>query len=189
MALLASGTLRRWLCVLLVTLCAYAPEVIAKPQVSEYQIKAVFVFNFTEFVQWPATAFADARAPLVIGVLGEDPFDGYLDETVRGEVVDNRALVVRRFLHVEDVDGCQVLFISRSEVDRIRPILAHLKSRSILTVSDVDDFTRYGGMIRFVTLRNHVRLQINLAAARAAGLTVSSKLLRVADVVHAPGGN
>ncbi|MGA9335453.1 MAG: YfiR family protein [Rudaea sp.] len=184
MALLAAGLpCRRWLCLLLVLLLPLGPEVSARAQVPDYQIKAVFLFNFTEFVEWPSDAFADAQKPLVIGVLGDDPFDGYLDATIRGEKVGNRPLLVRRYRRVEDVDACQVLFISRSEIDRLEPIIDSLKHRSILTVSDVDGFTQHGGMIRFVTRRNHVRLQINLAATQAAGLTLSSKLLQVAEVM------
>jgi hypothetical protein len=149
----------------------------------EYQVKAVFLFNFTQFVEWPPAAFADAQAPLVIGVVGNDPFDGFLDETVGGEKSDGHPLTVRRFQPGDDVTGCQVLFISRSLAGKIGEVLAQLKGRNILTVSDADSFARFGGMIRFVTVNNKIRLRINLDAAKAAGLTLSSKLLRPADIV------
>jgi hypothetical protein len=149
----------------------------------EYQIKAVFLFNFVQFVDWPAAAFPDAQTPLVIGVLGKDPFESTLDEAVRGETVHSRHLVVRRFSNIEDVKDCHVLFISRSESAHLDRILSSLKGRTILTVGDVDGFSEQGGMIRFVTEKNKVRFRINLESAKAAGLTISSKLLRPAEIV------
>jgi len=149
----------------------------------EYQVKAVFLFNFAQFVEWPTNAFPEAQTPLVIGVLGEDPFGAYLDETVRGEKVNNRSLVVERYRRVEEIKNCHVLFISRSEADRLAEILAKLKGRHILTVGDADSFAQRGGMIRFVTEKNKIRLKVNLEAAKAASLTISSKLLRPAEIV------
>ncbi len=149
----------------------------------EYQVKAVFLFNFAQFVEWPSPAFPEAQTPLVIGVLGDDPFGAYLDETVRGETVNHRPLVVRRFRSVEEIDTCHVLFISRSEADRLGETIASLKGRNILTVGDTEGFSRRGVMIRFVTVDNKIRLRINLDAAKAAQLTISSKLLRPAELV------
>ena len=151
----------------------------------EYQVKAVFLFNFTQFVEWPADAFAQADAPLVIGVLGEDPFGSFLDETVRGEESNGRRLVVERYHRVEEIGNCQVLFVSRSEADRLEQIFAHLNGKRILTVGDVDRFAGRGGVIRFATTAGKLRLRINLDAARSAGLTISSKLLRPAEIVSA----
>jgi hypothetical protein len=149
----------------------------------EYQVKAVFLFNFAQFVEWPAGAFADSAAPLVIGVLGEDPFGPYLDETVRGETIDGRPLAVRRYRTVSEVDDCHILFVQRNELDHLKPLLQLLRGRSVLTVSDGEDFALRGGMIRFLTDRSRIRLRINLEAAREAGLTLSSKLLRPAEIV------
>jgi hypothetical protein len=149
----------------------------------EYQIKAAFLFNFAQFVEWPTNAFQEATTPLVIGVLGEDPFGASLDETVRGEKVNNRPLVVQRYRRVEDIETCHMLFISQSERNRLEQIFAGLKNRSILTVGDLDGFALRGGMIRFVTEKNKIRLRINLPAAKAAGLTMSSKLLRPAEII------
>jgi len=159
----------------------YLPAQTATP--AEYQIKAVFLFNFAQFVDWPSNAFSEAQAPLVIGVLGEDPFDAYLDETVRGEKVNNRPVIVQRYQRVAEIKTCHVLFISRSEADRLEQILAALKGRSILTVGDFDGFARRGGMIRFVTEKNKIRLRIGLETAKAANMTISSKLLRPAEII------
>jgi hypothetical protein len=163
---------------------AVPADTLAQSQASpEYQLKAVFLFNFAQFVEWPASAFAGPDAPLVIGILGEDPFGSYLDETVRGEKVDDRPLVVRRFKSVDEITTCHILFINWRDADQLRDILAHLRGRSILTVSDVEGFATRGGMIRFLTDQNRIRFRINLDAAKAASLTVSSKLLRAAQIV------
>jgi hypothetical protein len=139
------------------------------------------LFNFAQFVDWPPKAFPEAQTPLVIGILGEDLFGSYLDETVRGEKVNDRPLVVQRYHRIGEIKTCHVLFISRSESARLEEILASLKGRSILTVGDTDDFALRGGMIRFVTEKNKIRMRINLEAVKAANLTISSKLLRLAE--------
>jgi hypothetical protein len=170
----------------LVWLAAFALAAAAPAQTSstrEYQVKAVFLFNFAQFVDWPPAAFSDPQSPLVIGVLGKDPFDGALDDAVRGETVNARPLEVRRFKSVEEIRDCHVLFISGSESAHLDRILGALKGRNILTVGDTDGFAERGGMIRFVIEKNKVRFRINLDSAKAAGLTISSKLLRPAEIV------
>jgi YfiR/HmsC-like len=154
---------------------------------SEYQVKAVFLFNFAQFVDWPADAFANADTPLVIGILGEDPFGSVLDRTVSNERLGKRQFQVRRYRSVDDIKHCQILFISRSVGTRTDTIVMSLGNRPILTVSDAEGFAQRGGMIRFVTQRNRIGLQLNLEAAQAAHLTISSKLLRVAEVVTSNG--
>lgn len=173
-------------CVLSLFVEAEASAQVAAP--GEYQLKAVFLYNFANFVEWPAGAFTDARAPLVIGVLGDDPFGKFLDEVVAGEKVQEHALSVRRFRRVEDIDRCHVLFISQSEKERLGEIFAQLRGRSILIVGDTEGFTLQGGMVRFITEKNKVRLRINLEEAKAAGLTLSSKLLRPAEIVSTQKG-
>lgn len=153
---------------------------------TEYEVKAVFLFNFSQFVDWPEAAFADGRSPLIIGVLGNDPFGATLDEIVRGETVNGRPLAVRRYQSPDQVDTCHILFIARSQDAQLDAIVAALKGRSVLTVGDFEGFTRRGGMIRFATVGNKIRLRINLGAAQEAKLTISSKLLRPAQIV-APG--
>lgn len=149
----------------------------------EYQIKAVFLFNFAQFVDWPPEAFSRSDDPMVIGVLGEDPFGAVLDETVRGEKLGQRALVVRRYRRIEDISDCHILFISRSEAAHLEHILEVLGNRSILTVGDTAGYALKGVMIRFINEAGKIRLRINLDAAKAAHLTISSKLLRPAEIV------
>ena len=149
----------------------------------EYQVKAVFLFNFAQFVEWPTTAFDGPRSPIVIGVLGENPFGSYLEETVRGEMVEQRPLQVQRYRKVDQIKTCHILFVSRSEAANLKEIFAALKDRSILVVGDGDDFVQRGGMIRLATAQSRVRMTINTSAASAAMLTISSQLLRSADLV------
>jgi hypothetical protein len=161
---------------------------------AEYQVKALFLFNFTRFVEWPPSAFPEPGSPIIIGVLGADPFGDDLDEVVRGEKLDGRPLLIRRFRRVQDVGDCQVLFVSASEASRLPQILSALKGRSILTVGDSADFARNGGMIHLMNNKNRIQLRINLAATEAAGLTLSSNLLRPAEIIRAaktasPGGS
>lgn len=183
MAFLSS---RRAVLAALLALAGALPARAQAPPPTEYDVKAVFLFNFSQFVDWPAAAFADGRSPLVIGVLGRDPFGATLDEIVRGETVNGRPLVVRRYQSFEQIDTCHILFIDRSQDSQLDAIVAALKNRSILTVGDFDGFARRGGMIRFVTVGNRIRLRVNLTAAQEAQLTISSKLLRPAEIVE-PG--
>jgi len=159
-----------------------ASSAAAPTAASEYALKAVFLFNFTKYVEWPATAFSDAQAPFVIGVLGDDPFGSVLDETVRGEKVNGRVLIIRHYSSKEEIKDCQILFISASEAGQLEQITATLKGRSVLTVGDFDKFTDRGGMIGLTMEKNKIHLKINLETAKAANLTISSNLLRVAEV-------
>jgi hypothetical protein len=148
----------------------------------EYDLKAVFLFNFAQFVEWPAEALPKEDSPLTIGVLGDNPFGTALDEAVRNEKINKHPLEVAYFPDIKAVRRCHVLFIRASNPARLKAIFADLRGRSILTVGESDAFLGSGGMIRFVT-ENKVRLQINLKAAKQARLKISSKLLRVAEVV------
>ncbi len=156
------------------------------PRTSEYQLKAVFLFNFVQFVDWPPSATQDSQPSLLIGILGDDPFGTFLDEIVRGERLGARSIQVRRYRRIADIEECNILFISRSENERVAEILSAVKNRPVLTVSDGDGFASQGGIIQFFTDKNRIRIRINLDAAQAANLTISSKLLRVAEVVRTP---
>jgi hypothetical protein len=149
----------------------------------EYQVKAAFLFNFAQFVDWPVSAFAQEDAPLMICVLGDDPFGPYLDELVRGEQVNSRRLSVQRLRKPEDARQCQVLFVSRSGSGSLDRALALGKGMDALTVSDADGFAERGGIIQLTTESGKIRLKINVSAAKASNLVISSKLLRSAEIV------
>jgi uncharacterized protein DUF4154 len=167
---------------------AFAAPFRGMERTQEYDLKAVFLFQFTHFVGWPARSFRDENTPITIGVLGIDPFGSGLDEIVANETVGGRKLVVCRYRTVDQIQLCHVLFISSSESSRMIPILARLKGRSVLTVGDTKDFVAHNGIIGFTLSSNRLRLLINLAAADTARLTISSKLLRQAEIVRGAGG-
>lgn len=149
----------------------------------EYQLKAVFLFNFTQFIEWPAKAFSEPETPLVIGVLGKNPFGDYLKQTVSDEKVNKHPLHIQYFNSVEEVRNCHILFINIPETERLGQTLSVLKGKNILTVGDAGSFLKQGGMIRFFTRDDRIQLQINPDAIKAEDLAVSSQLLRLAEIV------
>ncbi|MDB6027738.1 MAG: YfiR family protein [Verrucomicrobiales bacterium] len=156
----------------------------APGQPAQYKLEAVFLFNFAQFVEWPATAFPDPETPFTIGVLGKDPFGTILDEIISGETVKGHKLQVERYRNVADVKNCQILFISTSEEARFLDILARLKGQPVLTVGESEGFARKGGAVRFLTSEPKIRLRINIDTLTESKLTASSKLLRLAEIVH-----
>jgi len=153
-----------------------------KTATREYQVKAAFIFNFTQFVEWPAAAFASDQAPLVIGILGENPFGSYLEETVFGEKVNGHPLVVQYYKSVEEIKVCHILFVSLTDPQKQRQVISGLKGRSILTVSDAAGFLQEGGIIRLFTKDGKIQLQINLEASKEPNVAISSKLLKLAEI-------
>jgi hypothetical protein len=149
---------------------------------SEHDVQAAYLYNFGRFVEWPAGAIPQDR--FAVCVLGADPFGKTLDGVLDGLSIGGRRVVARRMATSDAASGCQILFISASEEKQLYATLESLKSRSILTVSDIPQFAQRGGMIQFVTVANRVRFEINLARAQQAGLAIRSDLLKVALVVR-----
>lgn len=161
----------------------------ANAQVSkEYDLKAVLLLHFTQYAEWPANAFAKTNSPLVIGVLGKDPFGKSLDDVVRKEKYNDRPIVISRYQNASSARDSHILFISESEREKLPTILAELKNHPVLTIGDMDQFAPKGGMIGFYkNAENKLRPQVNLPVLKNAGLTLSSKLLRVAEVIGNEG--
>lgn len=160
----------------------------AQPVDAEYKFKAVYLYNFLQFVEWPARAFPEATTPITIGVLGENPFGPILDQTVTGEHIKGREIVVRQCSNIEEIKGCHLLFVGKSEKARLGPILSQTSDASMLTVSEVEGFVEQGGVINFFIQDGKLRFAINLAAAEKADLKISSKLLRLAKLVNTQNG-
>lgn len=150
----------------------------AKP--AEYDVKAAFLYNFGKFVRWPSSR---NRNEFRICVLGQDPFGATLDSIISGETVDGKTVAARRIAAPVDSAGCQIVFISLSEENRLKEILDVAGKAGVLTVSEIPRFTQRGGMIGFVLAAGRVRFEVNLAPADSAGLMFSSELLRVASSV------
>jgi hypothetical protein len=152
---------------------------------SEYQVKALFLFNFAKYIDWPADAFSDTNTPIVIGVLGENKIGEKLNEFVKGKDVNGHEIVVRRIEKDSDFSQCHILFISGSEKKILPDILLKAKGKPVLTVGETDQFIPQGGIINFIKKEGKIRLEINIDSAGRSRLQISSKLLSVADVVRA----
>jgi hypothetical protein len=179
-----SGHLSRFLAVamawvLVSVSCVQAQQ--ANP--TEYAVKAAYLYNFGKFVEWPVQVTAAADV-FTICVLGEDPFGATFDTTIAGESLNGKKVAVNRIARLQDAVSCRILFISSSEQGRLKEILAALDKTSVLTVSDMPQFTRRGGMIQFIMAANKVRFEVNLTNAERTGLTLSSQLLKVAISVR-----
>jgi len=155
----------------------------AQSSPTEYQVKAAYLYNFGKFVEWP-TSDMTSESSFNICVLGQDPFGATFASTIGGENIKGKSVVLRRIPRAQEAVGCHILFISSSEDPRLKEILAALDKTSVLTVSDMPQFTRRGGMIQFVMDANRVRFEVNLTSAERTGLTVSSQLLKVAISVR-----
>lgn len=151
---------------------------------SDYQVKAAYLYYFTTFVDWPPESFSQTGNELVIGILGEDPFGRILDDTLRGKSVNNRRLVVKRFASVKDARDSHILFICASEKDRVPSILKTLEGGSVLTVGDLDSFASRGGQIAFYTVDRKVRFDINVAAVERARIKISAQLMKLGRIVR-----
>ena len=150
---------------------------------SEYQVKAAYLLNFLKFVEWPEDSFADPLAPIVIGVVGDDPFGSSLAEAIIGRTVQDRDLVLRKYHAGEDMHGAHLLFISASERKQLPQILSSLRGSNVLTVADTEGFLDAGGMIQFLNENEQVRFEINADAVSKSRLKMSSKLLSLAKSV------
>jgi YfiR/HmsC-like len=161
-------------------MCIFITMPLTAQRVAEYQVKAAFLYNFTKFLDWPAHSFGNADDPFVVGILGNDPFGSFLDETIAGEKIAGHNMIVQRYKSVQDIKKCHILFINLP--GKNGEVTATLRGRGILTVSDDENFMRQGGIIRFYSEGNTIKLEINQKMARAEKLNISSKLLRIARI-------
>jgi YfiR/HmsC-like len=160
----------------------YAPPARTEDSSVEYKIKAAYLLNFAKFIEWPSNRFPQPTTPIIFGVLGQDPFGGNLEKTIGNKSVDRRPLRIQHLQETDDLTQCHILFISPTEKRRLPRILESLRGTSVLTVSEMDQFTQFGGMINFFKQENTVRFEINVEASRTAKLKISSKLLQVAKI-------
>ena len=150
----------------------------AEAPVPDYEWKAAALPKFAQFVKWPPQAFPNPTAPITIGVLGDDPVADTLPGLLPGETVGKRKLAMKRSRQADDLKGCQIVFICRSEKSRLAGLLSSFQT-NVLTVSDIEHFTSQGGIIGFKTEGSKVRFEINNDAAKRAGLEIKSGLLKM----------
>lgn len=155
-------------------------------QPSEYAVKAAFIYNFARFVEWPSSAFAQADDPIKICVLGDDPFGKVLDETIRGKSIAQHAFAIERIASAEEAgyaDDCHIVFISRSETNRLGKVLTALQDKSVMTIGDMEDAAKRGAVMNFLLEGGRVRFAINADVAKRAGLNLSSQLIKLSTLV------
>jgi len=150
------------------------------PKITEYQVKAAYLANFGRFVEWPANVAVAKSESFNVCVLGHDPFGADLDAALAGETIGRAHMLAKRISRPQDATDCRILFISSSEANQWKEVLAALRTLSVLTVSDMPQFARRGGIIQFLLDGNRVRFDINLAATERVGLNLSSELLKLA---------
>jgi hypothetical protein len=146
----------------------------------ENDVKATFLFNFTKYVEWPASTFQSDDEPFKVCVIGSAAFSSAVDRVIANEAVGTHPLVRAAADTVEAVRSCHILFVGRVESASADRLLAGIRAVPVLTVGDAPDLLRRGATIAFVMEGNRVRFDVNVADARTRGLTISSKLLRVA---------
>lgn len=166
------------------TLWLAVPVCCAQPKAApEYQLKAAFLYNLLQFIEWPEQAFKDAASPLVICIYDDraagSAFDSYRNEKIRG-----RQLVFKKFDDMQAGLDCHILFINTQDKKTLAGIAAKTAGRSILTVGEADGWARLGCIINFFTADNKLRFEINPEAAKKAGLKLSSEILKVAKIVN-----
>jgi hypothetical protein len=150
---------------------------------SEVQVKAAIVANFPKYVDWPRECMTGINDPIVLVVLGDAALEDELCKMVSGKSVSGHPLMVKRDVQADAMGSCHLLFIGAAAQAEWPKIRENLREKSVLTVGDSDEFLKAGGVIRLVRRDHKIRLELDLPAARAAGLQISSKLLAVADVV------
>ena len=156
---------------------------------SEYLIKAGFIYNFANLVQWPSNAFTQPDSPIVIGILGEDRFGTVLDRALAGKKVNGRIFLVKRLKSVTDLKECHIVFVSSSEMAHLAEAIHLVKGMPILTIGEIPGFARRGGIINLVLEDNKVHFEVNVEAAKEADLNISSRLLALARIVQEPAAD
>jgi hypothetical protein len=175
------GSISRLLPAMVVFILLCAP--VRAQQPSEHEVKAAYLYNFANFVEWPSEPPPNTSTTLNIGILGRDPL-GVAFETIEGKKVRGQPVRVYRSHRLADLRDCQILFIGNSERTFVPQILADLAGRSVLTVGESDGFAEQGVIIDFYMVDNKVRFKINVEAGTRAGLKLSSKLLKLAQIVR-----
>jgi len=150
---------------------------------SEYLIKAGFTYNFAKLMEWPASAFPQPDSPIVIGVLGPDPFAGTLDDVLKGKQANGRNFVVKHLKWGNDLRDCNILFITSSQTAHLDEIFHMVKGLPILTIGETPGFAQRGGIINFILEDDKVRFEVNVDAAKQADINISSRLLTLAKIV------
>jgi hypothetical protein len=170
---------------MLSTLLASAAICAEARNLTEYDVKAAYIYNFAKFVEWPSGKLRKGGATITVGIIGKDPFGPAL-AAIEGKVAGMRKIWVKRDISLKHAGECDILFIARSENEQLEQILEAVGDSGVLTVGDSKGFALQGVMINFFMDVNRVRFEINPASADRAGLRISSTLLKIARIVGTP---
>jgi len=155
----------------------------AQTAADEYQVKAAFLFHFAQFLVWPSSALNAGDSSLSLCIMDDEPHRQELQSTIEGKPIGARVFHVRLISQQQELQGCNILFLSRDEARRQSATLKSLRGMPVLTVGETANFLSDGGMIRFHLEAGKVRFSINLAATESSHLQVSSRLLLLASSV------
>jgi len=178
-----SITLIAWLLISLFSPPTYS-QITQAYKPSEYEVRAAYMYNFIRFVNWPEEVFSDSLEPIVIGIIGQDPFGKILDAMIEGRTIQSRRIVIKRFQRLEDYYPCHALYIGFKEKRYQVAILKLLEGTPVLTIGDLDGFIRLGGMINFIVASNQVSFEVNLKQVERSRLEVSAKLLKLVKIIR-----
>ena len=153
------------------------------PLYRQYEIKAAFLYKFALFAKWPNQEASAANIPIRVGLLGGENIGWQAFESIAGKSIRGRPIAIQRFMSVEELEYCHILFIDASQKEDLPSILESLKGLSVLTVSDMARFAHSGGIIKLAVKKNKMQLEVNLAAAKQVRLKLSSELLKLATIV------
>ena len=148
----------------------------AAPMAHEYDVKAVYLLGFAKFIRWPASAFANAKAPFVIGVLGKDPFKGRLARACANGAVGGRPVVIRHLKRGAPLKGCHIVFVCDSEKRHMARTIAGIGGAPVLMIGDFAGFAAKGGHFNFIPLGGGVSYEFNPGAAGRNGFTIPAKI-------------
>ena len=154
------------------------------PDATEVDVKSALLYKITKFVTWPDTAFDEPEDPIVVGVLGEDPFGTKLDKAFKGRKASGRGFELRRFPDLASLEDCHVLFVSPGSAGDLSDVLREVEAEPTLLVGDSKRFAHSGGIVNFYKRGASVRLEINVDSAKRADLRISAKLLDLARIIR-----
>lgn len=149
----------------------------------EYEIKAAFLYNFVKFVQWPSQSFASPESPIIIGVFGQNPFDGELERDVQGKKINGRRIEIRWVQNADDARQTQLLFVDASSDSKLDELMGAIKDVRVVTVGESDAFAHHGGTITFTTQGDKLRFAINIGSVERTGIKISAQLQKLATEI------
>ena len=172
--------------VLLIAGCSVSSVFAGQQKAGEYQVKAAFLYNFINFIDWPSQSSLKSSPNITVCIIGDDPFGDALEDLLN-EPVQGKKLAIK-YRSYDDLRGCNILFLPVSEKHRTAKILRSIGNSDVLTVSDTVESAQQGIIISFYIEQQKVRFTVNVGAAKRAGLRISAKLLKLATIVDSGEG-